>query len=92
MRKAVIESPTTMRPILDTATSDLMGLLNTNNYPKGALVLRALQGMIGDPAFWRGLRTYQSRFRDGVALSSDFAAFTPGNVSVNGPITDGSAS
>ena len=37
-------------------------------------MLRALQGMIGDPAFWRGLRTYQSRFRDGVALSSDFAA------------------
>lgn len=74
MRKAVLESPTTARPILDTAATDLMGLLNTNNYPKGALVLRALQGMLGDSAFWRGLATYQSRYRDGIALSSDFAA------------------
>lgn len=74
MRKAVVESRTTERPILDTAATDLMGLLNTNNYPKGALVLHALHGVIGDSAMWRGLRMYQARFRDGVALSSDFAA------------------
>ena len=74
MRETVIASPVTERPIIDPAATDLMGLLNSNNYPKGALVLRALQGMIGDSAFWRGLRTYQARFRDGTALSSDFAA------------------
>ena len=74
MRSTVMASPVTERPIIDPAATDLMGLLNSNNYPKGALVLRALQGMIGDSAFWRGLRTYQARFRDGNALSSDFAS------------------
>jgi aminopeptidase N len=74
MRKSVMESRVTERPILDTAATDLMGLLNSNNYPKGALVLHALHGIVGDSAMWRGLRTYQARFRDGVALSSDFAA------------------
>jgi aminopeptidase N len=73
MRAAVIASPVTERPIIDPAATDLMKLLNSNNYPKGALVLRALQGMIGDSAFWRGLRGYQAGYRDGNALSSDFA-------------------
>ena len=74
MRESVIKSPVTERPIIDPAATDLMKLLNSNNYPKGALVLRALQGVVGDSAFWTGLRSYQRRFRDGVALSSDFAA------------------
>ncbi len=64
----------TDRPILDPAATDLMGLLNSNNYPKGAWVLHQLRGLIGDSAFFRGLRNYYALHRNGNALSSDFAA------------------
>lgn len=70
----VIGSPATERPILDPAATDLMGLLNSNNYPKGAWVLHTLRGLVGDSAFFRGLRRYYAAFEHGTALSSDFAA------------------
>jgi aminopeptidase N len=61
------------RPILDTATKDLLGLLNSNNYQKGAWVLHQLRGLVGDSAFYSGLRTYYTTYRDSTALSADFA-------------------
>ena len=67
-------NPVTDRPILDSAATDLMGLLNTNNYPRGAWVLHQLRGLVGDSTFFRGIRAYYTRYRDGNALSSDFAA------------------
>lgn len=70
----VMRSPVTERPILDFAATDLMGLLNSNNYPKGAWVLHSLRGMMGDSAFFAGMRAYYARYRNGNALSSDFAA------------------
>lgn len=66
-------NPVTDRPIIDTAATDLMGLLNSNNYPKGAWVLHQLRGLVGDSVFFTGIRSYYSRFRNGNALSSDFA-------------------
>lgn len=65
-------NPVTERPIIDTAATDLMGLLNTNNYPKGGWVLNELRGLIGDSAFFAGLRTYYTKYRNGTALSADF--------------------
>ncbi len=76
MRKAaaeVFESKETERPIVDTAARDLIGLLNSNNYQKGAWVLHQLRGLIGDSAFYAGLRRYYATYRDSTALSSDFA-------------------
>jgi aminopeptidase N len=61
------------RPILDLAATDLMGLLNSNNYPKGAWVLHSLRGLIGDSAFTTGVREYYRSYRDSTALSADFA-------------------
>jgi len=61
------------RPILDPAESRLMSLLNANNYQKGSWVLHALRGLLGDSAFFDGLRTFASRYRHGNALSRDFA-------------------
>ena len=61
------------RPILDTAETRLMALLNANSYPKGSWVLHSLRGMMGDSAFFRGLRTYYAQYRNGNALSRDFA-------------------
>lgn len=71
--RAVRESKGTERPILDLAATDLMGLLNSNNYPKGAWVLHSLRGLVGDSAFTAGIREYYRAFRDSTALSSDFA-------------------
>jgi aminopeptidase N len=69
----VFESPASDRPVVDTATSDLIELLNSNSYQKGAWVLHQLRGLVGDSAFFGGLRRYYSTYRDSSALSSDFA-------------------
>ncbi len=65
-------NPVTERPIVDPEATDLMGLLSTNNYPKGAWVLHQLRGVVGDSAFFKGMRTFYERYRNGIALSSDF--------------------
>ncbi|HEX5817420.1 MAG TPA: M1 family metallopeptidase [Gemmatimonadales bacterium] len=62
------------RPIIDTAATDLMGLLNGNNYGKAAWMLHQLRGLVGDSAFVRGLRDYYERHRHGTALSEDLQA------------------
>jgi aminopeptidase N len=71
-RQAIIKSPATNRPIIDPAATDLLGLLNSNNYPKGAWVLHSLRGLIGDSAYHAGVRTWYATYRDSTALSSDF--------------------
>jgi aminopeptidase N len=76
MRKAtadIFQSKETQRPIVDPAAKDLIGLLNTNNYQKGAWVLHQLRGLVGDSAFYAGLRRFYTSYRDSTALSSDFA-------------------
>ena len=69
----LFNSRDTAKPILDTTTRDLLGLLNSNNYEKGAWVLHQLRGLVGDSAFFAGLRSYYQTYRDSTALSSDFA-------------------
>jgi aminopeptidase N len=71
--RSVFGSKDTERPILDLQATDLMGLLNTNNYPKGAWVLHSLREIVGDSAFFRGMRDYYATYRNGNALSDDFA-------------------
>jgi aminopeptidase N len=72
-RDAIFRSPATERPIIDPAATDLLGLLNSNAYPKGAWVLHSLRGLIGDSAFFRGVREYYRSHQHGTALSSDLA-------------------
>jgi aminopeptidase N len=69
----VFRSKDTERPIIDSAASKLLDLLNSNNYQKGSWVLHQLRGMIGDSAFYAGLRSYYKTYRDSTALSSDFS-------------------
>lgn len=74
MRRAaagIFRSPATDRPVVDTA-ANLMSLLNTNNYNKGSWILHSLRGIVGDSAFFRGLRQYYRTYRDSTALSPDF--------------------
>jgi aminopeptidase N len=58
-------------PIHDTETSDLMALLNANNYQKGAWVLHMLRGVLGDQAFFVGLRSYYHDHQGGTATTDD---------------------
>ena len=58
-------------PIHDTETRDLMGLLNPNNYQKGAWVLHMLRMRLGDEAFFRGLRDYYQAHKEGNATTDD---------------------
>jgi aminopeptidase N len=67
------KSDVTDRPIVDSAyAADPIKLLNANSYPKGAWVLHMLRGLMGDSAFFRGLRTYYRTYRDSNATSADF--------------------
>lgn len=65
-------TPVVERPIVDTMVTDLVSLLNENNYQKGAWVLHMLRAELGDSAFFRGVRRYYRIFRDSTALSRDF--------------------
>jgi aminopeptidase N len=76
MKKAaddVLSSEASERPVVDTAQSNLMALLNTNSYQKGGWVLHQLRGLMGDSAFFAGLRRYYTTYKDSTAVSSDFA-------------------
>jgi len=71
-RDAVLASAAVDRPIIDTAITDWMRLLNTNSYQKGAWVLHSLRGLVGDSAFFQGLRRYVRTYLHRNALSADF--------------------
>jgi aminopeptidase N len=43
-------------------------------YQKGAWVLHMLRGLVGDQAFWTGIRSYYRAHRDGHATTADFRA------------------
>jgi aminopeptidase N len=58
-------------PIHDTETADLMALLNPNNYEKGSWVLHMLRGLLGDQAFFAGLRAYYQDHLGETATSDD---------------------
>lgn len=61
-------------PVIDTTVTDLMQLLNTNSYQKGAWVLHMLRNKIGDEAFAKGLRLFYERFRSSNVLTDDLLA------------------
>ncbi|HEY7784535.1 MAG TPA: M1 family metallopeptidase [Pyrinomonadaceae bacterium] len=58
-------------PLHDTETSNLMRLLNPNNYQKGAWVLHMLRSELGDEAFFKGIRSYYNDYKNSVASSDD---------------------
>lgn len=73
MAEKIFTSAETQKPILDTSATDLLGLLNSNNYQKGAWVLHQLRSLVGDSVFFRGLSRYFETYRNRTALSADFA-------------------
>lgn len=61
-------------PIHDLETENLNDLLNANNYEKGAWVLHMLRGMLGDKAFFAGIRDYYNSHRNATATTEDLRA------------------
>jgi len=59
-------------PVIDTTITDLMKLLSTNSYQKGAWVLHMLRQELGDQLFWKGMQLFYKQFRNSNALTSDF--------------------
>jgi aminopeptidase N len=58
-------------PVVDKNITNLMKLLNVNNYQKGSWVLHMLRREIGDQAFWNGIREYYRQYQNSNALTSD---------------------
>ncbi len=67
--KSYLRSP---GPVIDTTITDLMRLLSTNSYQKGAWVLHMLRRELGDDLFWKGIRLYYERYRNTNAMTDDF--------------------
>lgn len=61
-------------PIHDIQTEKLFDLLNPTNYEKGGWVLHMLRGMLGDEAFFAGIRSYYDKHKDSTATSEDLRA------------------
>ena len=59
------------RPVIDTMQTELMALLNTNSYQKGGWTLHMLRSLVGDSAFFRGIRDYWTAHKHGTALTDD---------------------
>jgi aminopeptidase N len=70
-RQVLADSVVQVRPVLDTTETNYLALLNANSYQKGGYVLAMLHRMLGDSAFFAGLRAYYAEHRDGNAVTSD---------------------
>jgi aminopeptidase N len=72
LRDQIVKAPeVASRPVIDTAQTDLMALLNTNSYQKGGWTLHMLRSLVGDSPFFRGLRSYYLANRHSTALTDD---------------------
>ena len=60
------------RPVIDTLETTLTALLNANSYQKGGWTLHMLRRLVGDSAFFRGVRGYYAAHRHGTAVTDDF--------------------
>ena len=73
-RQRVVGSSDIERPVFDPEERDLFALLNANNYPKGGWVLHMLRGVMGDDAFFDGIREYYRRHLHSAVRTSHFQA------------------
>jgi aminopeptidase N len=62
------------RPVVDSAETDYLKLLNANSYQKGGWTLHMLRRLVGDSAFFRGVRSYYAKHRHSTATTDDLRA------------------
>ncbi|MEP6473830.1 MAG: hypothetical protein ABJC74_08920, partial [Gemmatimonadota bacterium] len=68
------KNPVIDQPIVNPAIRNIDSVLSNNTYPRAAWVLHSLRGLMGDSAFFAGMRQYYATYRDSSAVSADFAA------------------
>lgn len=72
LRREILESDVTFhRPVVDTLQTNLVALLNTNSYQKGAWTLHMLRSMLGDALFFGSVREYYRIHRHSSASTDD---------------------
>jgi aminopeptidase N len=72
IREQILVDPVVdSRPVIDTAETRYLSLLNTNSYQKGGYVLYMLHRQVGDSAFFRALKSYYATYRHGNAVTDD---------------------
>ena len=62
------------RPVIDTAETNYLALLNRNSYEKGGFVLHMLRAQVGERAFFDAIRAYYAKYRHSTAVTDDFRA------------------
>jgi aminopeptidase N len=60
------------RAIVEPRYRDTMQLFDGVTYSKGACVLHTLRGLVGDDAWWRGIKQYVAKHREQVVETDDF--------------------
>jgi aminopeptidase N len=60
------------RPIVEARYEDSNDMFDSVTYSKGACILHSLRGVLGDDAWWNGIRTYVSTHKVQVVDSDDF--------------------
>jgi aminopeptidase N len=73
-RQIIGDNAVATRPVIDTTQTDLMKLLNANSYQKGGWTLHMLRTLVGDSAFFRGIRDYWAAHKHGTAVTDDLMA------------------
>jgi aminopeptidase N len=58
-------------PIVHRNLDDMRRVLNRFVYQKGSWVLHMMRRLVGDEAFWNGIRTYYRRYEHGNASTDD---------------------
>lgn len=62
------------RPVIDTAETNYLALLNRNSYEKGGFVLHMLRAQVGERAFFDAVRAYYAKYRHSTAVTDDLRA------------------
>lgn len=70
-RQIFLQSVAASRPVIDRAETNLEELLNANTYQKGAWILHMLRGIVGDEAFFSGIRRFYQSHRLAHATTAD---------------------
>jgi aminopeptidase N len=83
-RRQIVASPSSRRPVVDSTYTNLFDLLNTNSYQEGGWILHMLRGVVGDDAFFSGIRRYYREHRNGTARTSDLQAILEEEVAGGG--------
>ena len=72
--EVIIFARNSRQPVVDSAETDYMGLLNSNSYEKGGWVLHMLRSELGDSVFWKSIRHYYQSYAGSIAGTDDLRA------------------